>query len=149
MGGDADEDVGSSLGLIVDWGRSMKTYFPVVLALITGFGMGVSLIQGLHAQARPPVYLIADNEITDPESYAKEYLPLAQASLRMYGAHYVAAGKGTAIDGEPPKGRVVITRWDSLEHLLRWRHSPEYEQARATGEKFAKFRVFAVDAVSP
>ena len=86
--------LGPAWGLIVDWGRSMKTYFPVVLALITGFGIGVSLIQGLHAQARPPVYLIADNEITDPESYAKEYLPLAQASLRMYGAHYVAAGRG-------------------------------------------------------
>jgi uncharacterized protein (DUF1330 family) len=127
----------------------MKTYFPVVLALITGFGMGVSLFQGLHARARPPVYLIADNEVTDPEAYAREYLPLAQASLKVHGAQYVAAGKGTAIDGEPPKGRVVVTRWDSLEHLQRWRHSPEYEKARAIGERFARFRVFAVDGVVP
>jgi uncharacterized protein (DUF1330 family) len=129
--------------------HSMKIRYVAVLAMLTGFGSGVALVQGLHAKARPPVYLIADNEVTDPEAYARAYLPLAQASLKIYGAQYVAAGIGIPIDGEPPKGRVVVTRWDSLEHLQRWRHSPEYRKARAVGERFATFRVFAVEGVSP
>ena len=69
--------------------------------------------------------MIGNNEVSDPDGYMKEYLPLAQATLKAHGAVYVAAGKGTAIDGEPPKGRVVIIRWNSMEQLLAWRHSPD------------------------
>jgi uncharacterized protein (DUF1330 family) len=101
-----------------------------------------------RTQAKPPVYMIADNEVTDPDGYAKEYLPLAQPTLKAHGAKYIAAGKGTQIDGDPPKGRVAILQWDSLEQLKAWRNSPEYVEARAIGEKYAKFRVFAVDGVT-
>ena len=126
----------------------MKTTIAATLALLAGIGIGAGTIQGLHAQAKPPVYMIADNEVTDPEGYKKEYLPLAQPTLKAHGAVYVAAGEGTAIDGAPPKGRVVILRWDSLDQLKGWRNSPEYTKARAVGEKYAKFRVFAVEGVA-
>lgn len=126
----------------------MKTSFAVALALLAGIGIGAIGIQALHAQSKPPVYMIADNTVTDPDGYAKEYLPIAQPTIKAHGGRYVAAGKGTAIDGEPPKGRVVILRWDSLEQLQAWRHSPEYTKARAVGEKYAKFRVFAVEGVA-
>jgi uncharacterized protein (DUF1330 family) len=108
----------------------MRTCYTVALSVLAGMGIGVAGVHELHAQARPPVYMIGNNEVTDQAGYTKEYLPPAQASLKAHGARYIAAGKGTAIDGEPPKGRVVILRWDSMEQLLAWRHSPEYEKAR-------------------
>ncbi len=126
----------------------MKNSYALALAMLAGVGMGAVAVQGLHAQAKPPVYMIADNDVTDPEGYAKEYLPLAQPTIKAHGGRYVAAGKGTAIDGAPPKGRVVILAWDSMEKLQGWRNSPEYMKARAIGEKYAKFRVFAVDGVA-
>jgi hypothetical protein len=56
-------------------------------------------------------------------------------------------GPGTQIDGSFPKGRIVVVRWESMEALNKWRHSPEYEAARKVGEGFAKFTVVAVDGV--
>ena len=102
----------------------------------------------MYAQAKPPVYMIANNEVSNQEGYKTEYLPKAQASIKQYGGVYIAAGKGTAVDGEPPKGRVVILRWDSLDQLLKWRHSPEYEAVRKVGERYAKYNVIAVDGVA-
>jgi uncharacterized protein (DUF1330 family) len=126
----------------------MKPHCTIALAMLAGFGLGVVAVQSLHAQAKPPIYMIADNDVTNPEGYAKEYLPLAQPTIKAHGGRYVAAGKGTAIDGEPPKGRVVVLVWDSMEQLLGWRNSPEYVAARKIGEKYAKFRTFAVEGVS-
>ena len=124
----------------------MKTYHGIAL-LIAGIGIGAVGTQALHAQAKPPVYMIANNEIIDRDGYTKEYLPTAQATIKDHGGRYVAAGMGTAIDGDPPKGRVVILRWDSMEQLLAWRHSPEYEKIRKVGEKYAKYNVIAVEGV--
>lgn len=115
--------------------------------MLAGIGIGAAGGQGLHAQAKLPVYMIGNNEVTNQEGYATEYLPPAQASIKAHGGRYIAAGKGTAIDGEPPKGRVVILRWDSMEQLLAWRHSPEYEKARKIGENYAKYNVIAVEGV--
>ena len=126
----------------------MKTHYTVALAMLAGFGLGAIAVQSLHAQAKPPIYMIADNDVTNPEGYAKEYLPLAQPTIKAHGGRYIAAGKGTAIDGEPPKGRIVVLAWDSMEQLLAWRNSPEYVAARKVGEKYAKFRTFAVEGVS-
>ncbi|MFI5399611.1 MAG: DUF1330 domain-containing protein [SAR324 cluster bacterium] len=126
----------------------MRTSYAAALALLAGIGIGAAGIEGLHAQAKPPIYMVADNAVTNPEAYAKEYLPLAQPTIKAHGGRYVAAGKGTSIDGEPPKGRVVILQWDSLEQLKGWRYSPEYMKARTVGEKYAQFRVFAVEGVA-
>jgi uncharacterized protein (DUF1330 family) len=126
----------------------MRQRHAVAFSMLVGFAMGAAAIHGLNAQAKPPVYMIGNNEVIDPAGYAKDYLPPAQASIKAHGGRYIAAGKGTAIDGEPPKGRVVILVWDSMEQLLAWRHSPEYEAARKIGEKYAKYNVVAVEGVS-
>jgi uncharacterized protein (DUF1330 family) len=125
----------------------MKMPYVVALSLAAGALLGVGTIEGIHAQAKPPVYMIAVNEVTNADGYKNEYLPPAQASLKAHGATYIAAGTGTVIDGSLPKGRTVIIRWDSMEQLLSWRHSPEYEAARKIGEKYAKYNLVAVDGV--
>ncbi len=91
----------------------MKTKYTVALSVLAGVAIGAAAIQTLHAQAKPPVYMVAINEITDQEGYTKQYLPTAQKTLKDHGGVYVAAGPGTQIDGSLPKGRVVILRWDS------------------------------------
>ncbi len=125
----------------------MKNCYAMALAVLIGIGLGAIAVQSLHAQAKPPVYMIAINEVTNPDGYKNEYLPPAQASIKAHGGVYMAAGEGTVIDGELPKGRTVILRWDSMEKLLAWRHSPEYEAARKMGEKYAKYNLVAVEGV--
>jgi|SRR3954447_9348563 uncharacterized protein (DUF1330 family) len=126
---------------------TMKTHYTIALSVVVGVAIGAAAIQTLHAQAKPPVYMVAINEISDQEGYTKQYLPTAQKTIKDHGGVYVAAGPGTQIDGSFPKGRVVILRWESSEALQGWRHSPEYENIRKVGEGFAKYNVVAVDGV--
>ena len=126
----------------------MKTHYTVALAMLTGVGLGAIAVQGLHAQAKPPVYRIAEIAITDVDAYTKEFAPKAQAALKGAGGRFLAAGqKVTAIEGEPPKTRVTIQVWDSLEKMKAAYESTEYKEARKIGDKYAKFRAFAVEGL--
>ena len=69
--------------------------------------------------------LIAINEVSDPNGYAKEYVPPAQKSVKDHGGEYVAAGPATQVAGNLPNGPVVIIRWESMDALQGWRNSPE------------------------
>src|SRR5438552_16535792 len=131
----------------------MKTRYTVLLSMIAGAALGGAAIQGLHAQAKPPVYLVTEIDVTNPDAYAKEYAPKAQAIIKAAGGRFLAIGGSaatsgtvTAFDGDAPK-RVVVQVWDSMEKIRAWRANPEYVELRKVGEKYAKFRSFAVDAL--
>ena len=125
----------------------MKNSFAIAAALAAGIGIGSFGVHALHAQAKPPVYMIEDNTVIDPAGFAKEFAPLARESLKTYGGRYLGGGSGVSIDGDPPKGRVVLVQWESVDQMLKWRHSPEYTAARAVGERYGHFRILAVDGV--
>src|ERR1700745_1974518 len=99
----------------------MRTEYKVTFAMLASAVIGGLAVQGLHAQAKPPVYFIGEIDVTNPDGYAKDYLPKARALIIAHGGRLVAAGgaagtgaKVVAIDGEAPK-RVVIYRYDSME----------------------------------
>jgi uncharacterized protein (DUF1330 family) len=125
----------------------MKARFGMALSMAVGAALGGAAIQALHAQTKPPVYMVAINELSDQERYAKEYVSPAQKSVKDYGGEYVAAGPGTPVAGNLPRGPVVILRWDSMEALQRWHDSPEFQAALKIGEKYAKFNIVAVDGL--
>ena len=131
----------------------MKTKYTAALSMLAGMAVGAVAVQSLHAQAnaqaKPPVYMIALNEVTDADRYGKEYVPPAQASVKAHGGVYVAAGPGTALEGDLPKGPVVIIRWDSLEALKAWKDSPDFAAIYDIGKKYAKFNIVAVSGVTP
>jgi uncharacterized protein (DUF1330 family) len=125
----------------------MKARFGMALSMVVGAALGGAAIQALHAQAKPPVYMIAINELSDPERYAKEYVSPAQKSVKDHGGEYVAAGPGTQVAGNLPHGPVVILRWESMEALQAWHNSPEFQAALKIGEKYAKFNIVAVNGL--
>jgi uncharacterized protein (DUF1330 family) len=104
----------------------MKTRFTIAASMLAGAALGGAAIQALHAQAKPPVYMIAINEVSNQEGYAKEYVSPAQKSVKDHGGEYVAAGPGTQVAGNLPHGPVVILRWDSMEALQAWHNSPRF-----------------------
>ncbi len=83
----------------------MKNRYAMAFTLLTGAALGAAAVGSLHADAKPPIYMIAINEVTNPDGYKNEYLPPAQASIKAHGGVYIAAGTGTVIDGDLPKGR--------------------------------------------
>ena len=127
----------------------MKTEYTAALAVVAGFGLGAAAVESLHAQAKPPVYYIVEIDVTNQEGYVKEYVPKVQATIKASGGRILAAGgKVTPIEGAPPKPRVVVQMWDSVEKIQAWRNSKEYKENRKIGDKYAKFRSYAVEAVS-
>lgn len=123
------------------------------LAMLASAAMGGLAVEELRAQAKPPVYFIGEIDVTNPDGYAKEYLPKAREIIKAHGGHLIAAGgaAGTgsqvmAVDGEAPK-RVVVYMYPSMDAVRAWRNDPEYEQVRKTGEKYAKYRTFAVEGL--
>ena len=122
----------------------MRTRFTVAVSMLAEAALGGAAIQALHAQAKPPVYMVAINEVSDQEGYSREYVSPAQESVKDHGGEYVAAGPGTQLTGNLPRGPVVILRWESMEALQAWRNSPDFQAALKIGEKYAKFNIVAV-----
>jgi uncharacterized protein (DUF1330 family) len=125
----------------------MKTRYTVALAMFAGFGLGAVAVQGLHAQAKPPVYSVAEIDIADQAAYST-YVPKAQAAIKAAGGKILAAGGAiTAVEGAPPKSRVVIQQWDSLEKYQGYRSSAVFKDLLPMREKVAKWRTFVVEGV--
>jgi uncharacterized protein (DUF1330 family) len=129
----------------------MNGRYKVGLVVLIGVSLGALGGRTLHGQARPPAYLIGQIDVTDPDGYAKEYLPKAREIIKAHGGQLVAAAGAAAtgaqvvaVDGEAPK-RVVIYKYPSMEALQAWRNDPAYVQVRRIGEKYAKYHTFAVE----
>ena len=125
----------------------MKVKYTVGLSLLTGIAIGGAAIQTLHAQAKPPVYAIALNQLTDAEGYAKDYLPKGRAAILAHGGVYVAAGKGTVITGDAPHDRIAVLKFESLDAVKAWFNSADYQAANQIGQKYAHYNIIAVDGV--
>jgi uncharacterized protein (DUF1330 family) len=130
----------------------VKQYFGLVLAMLAGTAIGAAAVTGLHAQAKPPVYLVTEIDVTNPEAYGTEFAPKAQATIKAAGGRFVViggtAGVGakpiTAMAGTPPK-RLTIQAWDSMDALNAWYKGADYQAALKIGEKYATFRRFAIE----
>ena len=80
--------------------------------MAASFALGGLAVQGLHAQAKPPAYVVAEVTVKDQDGYTKEFLPAIGKAIQAEGGKFIARGY-------------------------------------ATGEKYASFRLFAVEGASP
>jgi len=127
----------------------MKTQYLVALSVAAGVVIGGAAVQTLHAQAKAPGFIVAEIDVSNAEGYSKEFLPKAGPALEAGGAKFlVRGGKNEAIDGAPPPKRVIISQFESMEKAIAAYNSPAYMDARKIGDKYAKFRIFAVEGVA-
>jgi uncharacterized protein (DUF1330 family) len=126
----------------------MKRSFTVGLAMVAGAALGAAAVEGLHAQAKPPVYQIVEIDVLNQDAYVNDYVPKAQAAIKAAGGKFLAAGgKTTTIEGDPPKNRIVIQQWDSVEKIAAYRASAAFKDLLPLREKLARFRSFTVEGV--
>lgn len=106
-------------------------------------------MQGLHAQAKPPAYVIAEIDETNHDGFVKEFAPLAAKALSGGGAKTLARGGQTmSLEGTPPKSRITINAFETMEKAQAAFTSAAYKDARKIGDKYAKFRIFVVEGVA-
>lgn len=116
--------------------------------MLVGVGCGALAVHGVHAQARPTAYVIAEISVTDQDAYSKEFVPINQKALRDSGAKYLArGGKTIVIDGEPPKALAAVLAFENLDKAQAALTSPAYKEAREIGNKYAKFRIFIIEGL--
>jgi uncharacterized protein (DUF1330 family) len=128
----------------------MDTRFKVALALTAGIALGALAVQGLHAQAKPTGYVVVEVAVTDKDGYAKEFIPPAAKAIEEGGGKYVVrGGKTVSFQGTPPASRVVVLQFESMDKAQAWWDSPGRKNSQTIGDKYATFRIFAVEGASP
>jgi uncharacterized protein (DUF1330 family) len=103
--------------------------------------------QGLHAQANPPIYVVAEIDVSNLDAYLNEYVPLTQAAIKAAGGRILAVGQNiTRIKGTPPK-RASIQHWESVEQYNAYRESAAFVDSWKMRDKYAKLRSFASEGM--
>jgi hypothetical protein len=86
----------------------MKAIYKWSLTVLAGAALGAVAVQGLRAQTKPPVYVVAEIDVTDPATY-QTYVDRNGALVQSFGGRFLApGGKTEAIAGPRPRGRVAI-----------------------------------------
>ena len=127
----------------------MRMHLVVLVSMVAGAMAGAAAMQALHAQAKPPAYVVGEIDVKYPELFAKEYVPNASKAIRDGGGKYlVGGGKSVSFYGEPPK-RIAIMAFDNLEKAEAAFNSAAYKEAKVAGDKYATFRIYVVEGVTP
>ena len=128
----------------------MQAKFIVGVA-IGSFALGAAAMQTLHAAGTPPAYVIGEINVKDEVGYKNDFLPPARKAIADNGGKYIAGGfnKTAAFDGAPPPNRVVVLQFESMDKAKAWNDNPANKDARKIGDKYATFRTFAVEGVTP
>jgi uncharacterized protein (DUF1330 family) len=94
-------------------------------------------------------YIIAEVQVTDPERY-EEYRRQVEGTISAYGGKYlVRGGKAEALEGDSPRGRLVVLEFESYEQARAWYDSSEYEGPKALRQATSTGRVIIVDGYNP
>ena len=122
----------------------------LALALLTGVGLGALGVHTIYAAAKPPVYYIGEIDVTDQTGYLKDFSPKSQAAVKAGGAKFLAiGGHPVGLAGDPPKSRIVIQQWESMEAMKKWFDSPAQTELRAIQAKYSKVRIYALTGLPP
>jgi uncharacterized protein (DUF1330 family) len=137
----------SGFTLLISRGTIMRMTFAVLSALLVGVALGAAGVHELHAQSKPPVYVVTEIAVRNLTGYVNDYAPRAQESIKKAGGKILAASLNvTQLEGPAPT-RVVIQVWDSPEQIAAYAHGSDYDELRKVGERYAKFRSFAVEGL--
>jgi uncharacterized protein (DUF1330 family) len=124
---------------------AMNPRIAMGLTLLTGIAIGATTIQGLHAQAKPPTYVVvAIRKINDAAAYKADVVDKAGAVIAAAGGHFlVRTDQITSFDGPPPV-RFVLLGFDSPEKAQAWHNSQamkDIDAARAKSTDSLSFMV--------
>jgi uncharacterized protein (DUF1330 family) len=117
--------------------------------MLAGMAIGAAAIHTVHAQAKPPAFVVGEIDIASEAPFDREYVPpAAKAVIDGGGKYIVRGGRTVALYGEPPK-RLAIMQFDSLEKAEAAFKSRAYTDAKKIGDKYARFRIYAIEGLAP
>lgn len=132
----------------------MKLFIGLGMGMLIGAALGAGAVSELHAQTKNPAYIVAEISPTNLQLFHKKMSATMRASAKAGGGPLIAVGTASGqveqklvpLEGKPPKV-ALIRRWDSMDALMAWWNGPGHKLVQQVGEKYAKYRVYAVRGV--
>lgn len=92
-------------------------------------------------------YLIAEIEVTDPETY-EEYRGQVAPTVEQYGGRFLVRGGAVhGLEGEWNPKRLVVIEFSDMDDLRKWYRSDEYERLKRIRQRSSTGKVLAVEGV--
>jgi uncharacterized protein (DUF1330 family) len=128
----------------------MDTRYRIALAAVAGIALGAAALEGLHAQAKPPAYVVvAVRSIKDADAFKTGVVDKASpAALAAAGGRYVIRTQTIkSLDGPSPQ-RFVLLAFDSVEKAQAWYDMPAVKEINAARMKSTDSLSFIVEGVA-
>ena len=125
----------------------MKTNYKVATALLAGAAIGGAAIQALHAQAKPPAYIVIPIlKINDAAAFKTGVTDKVKPEdLKAAGGEWVIRNtKFTSLDGTPPE-RLVVIKFDTLEKAQAFSNTAAQKEINAARMKSTNSLSFIVE----
>ena len=129
----------------------MKSALKITATIVCGVLIGGGAVQLLHAQSKPPAFVVSEIAVRDQKGYDENFLKATQKDIANHGGKYLAGGfnKTVSLVGNPPSNRVVILQFPNMDAVKAWRDEGAMDMENTVGSKYAAFRIYAVEGVTP
>src|SRR2546430_10850083 len=118
---------------------------PPVIKTALPFRPRSMVFPSIRKGASMPAYIIAMVNIKDPQKY-QEYAKRAGPANAKHGSRFlVRGGKKTALEGDIPFERIVVSEFPDVEAAKKFYNSPEYQDARKHRLGAAEFHMVIVE----
>ncbi|CAN5573168.1 coronamic acid biosynthesis protein CmaL [soil metagenome] len=78
----------------------------------------------------PKGYIMCEIDVTDPDLYAKEYIPRSTPAVAEHGGRFlVRGGNPVVLEGEGSAKRVVVVEFESVAKAREFYESAAYQEA--------------------
>ena len=130
----------------------MNQRIALGLTLLAGVAIGATAIHGLHAQAKPPAYVVIPilkmNDAAGFKAGVVDKANATAAELTAAGGQYVIRSeKFISLDGTPP-ARLVILKFDSVEKAQAFEKTTAQKEITAARMKTTDSLSFIVEGIS-
>ena len=106
-------------------------------AVVGSFMLGAGAIRALHAQSKPPAFVVAEVDVKDKAGFEENFLKAARKDISDHGGKYLAGGynKTMSLVGSEPPNRVVILQFANMDAVKA--ESPGLGRPGLNGQKAA------------
>jgi uncharacterized protein (DUF1330 family) len=128
----------------------MHNKLKMTAALIGSFLLGAGALQALHAQVKPPAYVVAEINVKDRTGYDENFSKSTKTDISQHGGKYLAGGynKTLSLVGAEPPNRVIILQFANMDAVKEWRKQGQEDMENTVGAKYASFRIYAVEGAA-